>query len=100
MKEGTLEKPYPLGHPPIKCLKCDSKFFAIRLPKDLDEEYKELSDQEERETMFPKLFKDPLDTGEYHYRVLVTCSKCGEKLEDEHLFFKSLGDWKPPSVKK
>jgi hypothetical protein len=98
MKEGTLEKPYPIGNPPIKCLNCDSKSFAIHLPKDLDEEYKE-SDQEERETTFPKLFKDPLDTGEYYYCALVTCAKCGDSLADKHLFFKSLGDWKPPQAK-
>ena len=101
MKEGTLEKPYPLGDrtaPPIKCLNCDSKSFAIHLPKDLDEDYKESFDQEEREARFPKLFKDPLDTGEYYHCVLVTCAKCGDSLADEHLFFKSLGSWKPPKV--
>jgi len=73
MKEGTLEKPYPLGDrsaPPIKCLNCDSKSFAIHLPKDLDEYYKESFDEEERDTMFPKLFQDLLDTGEYYHRVL------------------------------
>ena len=94
MKEGTLERPYPIGGPAMKCLKCESKSFAIHLPKDLDQDYKE-SDQEERETMFPKLFKDPLDIGEYYYRVLVTCAKCGDSLADRHVFFKSLGDWKP-----
>jgi hypothetical protein len=98
MKEGTLEKPYPVGSPPIKCLKCDSKSFAIHLPKDLDEEYRE-SNQEERETTFPKLFKDLLDTGEYYYCVLLTCAKCGDSLTDKHFFFKSLGDWKPPQPK-
>ena len=97
MKEGTLEKPYPLGSPSIKCLKCDSKSFAIHLPKDLDKEYKELSDQEERETTFPKLFKGLLETGEYYYRVLITCAKCGDSPADEHLIFKALGDWKPPN---
>ena len=101
MKEGTLEKPYSLGDrsaPPIKCLNCNSKSFAIHLPKDLDEYYKESFDQEEQETMFPKMFKDLLDTGEYYFRVLVTCAKCGHSLTDEHLFFKSLGSWKPPKV--
>ncbi len=39
MKKGTLEKPYPFGSPPVKCLNCDSKSFAIHLPKNLDEEY-------------------------------------------------------------
>ena len=48
--------------------------------------------------MFPKLFQDLLDTGEYYYRVLVTCAKCGGSLADEHVFFKSLGSWKPPKV--
>jgi hypothetical protein len=98
MKEGTLEKPYALGSPPITCLKCDSKSFAIHLPKDLDEEYGECN-QEERGTTFPKLFKDLLDTGEYYYCVLVTCAKCGESLADKHLFLKPLGDWKPPQAK-
>jgi len=101
MKECTLEKPYPLGDrsvPPIKCLNCDSKSVAIHLPKDLDEYYKESFDQEERETMFPELFKEVLDTGEYYYRVLVTCAKCGHSLADEHPFFKSLASWKPPKV--
>jgi hypothetical protein len=46
--------------------------------------------------MFPKLFKDLLDTGEYYYRILVTCAKCGDSLAEEHLFLKSLGSWKPP----
>ena len=101
MKEGTLEKPYPLGDrtaPAVKCRNCDSKSFAIHLPKDLDEYYKESFDQEERETIFPKLFKDVLDTGEYYYRVLVTCAKCGDSLADQHLFLKSLGSWMPPKV--
>jgi len=102
MKEGSLEKPYPLGErsaPPIKCLNCDSKSFAIHFPKDLDNYYNESSDQEEREMMFPKLFKDPLDTGEYYHCVLVTCAKCGDSLAGEHLFYKSLGSWKPPQAK-
>lgn len=101
MKEGTLEKPYALGDrtaPRIKCLKCDSKSFAIHLPKDLDEYYKESFNEEERETMFPKLFKDLLDTGEYYYRVLVTCAKCGDSLGDQQPFFKPLGTWKPPEA--
>jgi hypothetical protein len=98
MKESTLENPYPIGYPPIKCLNCDSKSFAIHLPKDLDVEYKEAT-QDERETMFPKLFKDPLDIGEYYYCVHVTCAKCGDSLADKHLFFKSLDDWKPPLTK-
>ena len=97
MKEGTLEKPYPVGGPAVKCLSCGSKSFAIHFPKVLDDEYKE-SDHEERGMMFPKLFKDPLDTGEYYYCVLVTCAKCGESLANEHLFFKPLGDWKPPQA--
>jgi hypothetical protein len=103
MTEGTLEKPYPLGDrsaPPIKCLNCDSKSFAIHLPKNFNEEYKESIDQEERETMFPKLFKDPLDTGEYYYRLLVTCAKCGDSPADEQLSFKALGDWIPPQENK
>lgn len=69
MKKGTLEKPYPFGSPPVKCLNCDSKSFAIHLPKNLDEEYG-IRPRRTRNNG-PKTIQRPLR----HRRVLLSCPR-------------------------
>lgn len=98
---GTLENPVDawMGNPdyrPVKCTipGCNSKSFALYLPKDFDKYYQSLWDAEEYNAMFPKLFKGPSDSGEYYCFVQLTCAKCGAELEDI-LLYTSLGEWKP-----
>lgn len=100
---GTLERPiaYDIpGYHPLKCEECDSMSFAVQLPNDLDEYYESLQTEEERKTMFPKLFSGISEANYYHY-VPLTCAKCGTEVEGGGMF-RSLadlqrGNWMPPN---
>jgi hypothetical protein len=99
---GTLENPVdawpPIGpdYRRVKCTtpSCNSKSFALLVPKDYDKYYQSLQKGEERSIMLPKLFRGPSDLGEYYCFVQLTCAKCGADL-DEVTLFTPLGQWKP-----
>jgi hypothetical protein len=90
---GTLEAPvsWDQDFRPMKCKYCDSKAFAIQLPKrDLDAYYESL---EEPVTLFPKLFSSLFSQGHYYLYVPLTCAKCGTEADETMFMLQS--DWKP-----
>jgi len=102
---GTLETPQRSSdyddrfHKILKCDFCDSRAFALELPKDLNEYYESFEDLEQRKVLFPKLFNGPSDEGRYYHFVPVHCAKCGVTMDRISLFrlLEDLGsgDWKP-----
>ena len=101
---GTLEKPQRTSdmdnrfHRLLKCDYCDSMAFSLELPKNLDEYYESFEDEEQRRTLFPKLFSGPSDDGRYYHVVPFYCAKCGNTMDRVSLFRlleDNSGNWKP-----
>jgi hypothetical protein len=102
MRTGTLENPISWeGYPDFQAMKCsnapscDSKSFAVYVPKDLNKEYESCDDEERNGIMFRRLFSSLSNSGQYYYCARVTCAKCGQYLDGPVLFM-PLDDWKPP----